>query len=108
MIEGSSLSITGRSQIMAINNPPHPNAQKLFINWMLSPAGQLTIQHIDSATRDVDSLRIDIPKDMIAEADQRRPGLPYISTATDPAYQAVVQESVAFAADLAAKHRATQ
>ncbi len=108
MTEGSTLSITGRSQIMAINNPPHPAAQKLFINWMLSPIGQLAIQHIDSATRDVDSLRIDIPKDMIDEADRRRPGLPYISTATDPEYQAVVQESVAFAADLAAKHRAIQ
>ena len=108
MIEGSSLSITGRSQIMAINNPPHPNAQKLFINWILSPTGQLAIQHIDSPNRDVDSLRTDIPKDMIDEADRRRVGLPYISTATDPEYQEVVQESVTFAVELAAKHRATQ
>ena len=108
MIEGSSLSISGRSQIMVLNNAPHPNAQKLFINWMLSPTGQLAIQHIDSPNYDIDSLRIDIPKDMVAEADRRRVGVQYISAATDPEYQALVPESVAFAVDLAAKHRAAQ
>ena len=108
MIEGSSLSISGRSQVMVLNNPPHPNAQKLFINWMLSPAGQLAIQNIDSPNYDIDSLRTDIPKDMVREADRRRVGVPYISAATDPEYQALVPESVAFAAELAAKHRASQ
>ena len=108
MIEGSSLSISGRSQVMVLNNPPHPNAQKLFINWMLSPTGQLAIQNIDSPNYDIDSLRTDIPKDMVREADRRRVGVPYISAATDPEYQALVPESVAFAADLAAKHRASQ
>ena len=108
MIEGSSLSISGRSQVMVLNNPPHPNAQKLFINWMLSPTGQLAIQNIDSPNYDIDSLRTDIPKDMVREADRRRVGVPYISAATDPEYQALVPESVAFAAELAAKHRASQ
>ncbi len=62
----------GPAHIAVVNRTPHPNAAKLFINWFLSREGQLAVQNI--AARDaegVDSLRIDIPKDMVP-ADFRR------------------------------------
>ena len=103
MLEGSTLAISARQQMSVLNNAPNPNAQKLFLNWFLSPAGQLLVQHIG-----IDSLRIDIPKDMVDINCRRREGYDYVSTATDPRYVALVPESVAFAQQLAVKYRAQQ
>ena len=108
MMEGTTLSISARQQMMVLNNAPHPNAQKLFINWFLSPTGQLLIQEIESPNSSIDSLRIDIPKDMVPIVDRRKEGFEYISTATDPYYVALVPESMTFAQELAAKWRAQQ
>jgi ABC-type Fe3+ transport system substrate-binding protein len=36
-------AVPGPHSIVAINRPPHPNARKLFINWLLTPEGQATI-----------------------------------------------------------------
>ena len=105
MIEGTTLSVGSIDQIMAIANPPNPNAQKLFLNWLLSPEGQLAAQN---AANDIDSLRTDIPKDMVTPEERRQDGIDYIFVATDPAYQAVTEESFAFAAEVAAAWRATQ
>lgn len=57
----------GPAHIAVINRPPHPNAAKLFVNWFLSREGQLTVQNIAAKQEGegVDSLRIDIPKDMV-------------------------------------------
>ena len=106
MIEGTSVMISARDQLMALDNPPHPNAQKLFVNWMLSPAGQLWVQNI--AFGGIDSLRTDIPKDMVPAGKRRQEGVDYIFVTTDPTYQALVPESFAFATELAEKWRATQ
>jgi len=35
-----NLSVTGSGTLAVIKNPPHPNASKLFINWLLSREGQ--------------------------------------------------------------------
>jgi len=49
-----------------VNRAPHPNAAKVFINWFLSREGQLIAQSIAAKQGDsIDSLRIDISKDMI-------------------------------------------
>ena len=103
MLEGSTLAISARQQIMVLNKSPNPNAQKLFLNWFLSPAGQLLVQHVG-----IDSLRIDIPKDMVDLNCLRREGFDYVSTATDSDYVASVPESRMFAQELAAKFRAQQ
>ena len=51
-----------------VNRAPHPNAAKVFINWLLSREGQMVVQteYVKSATAGPQSLRIDIPKDMIS------------------------------------------
>ena len=46
-----------------INNAPHPNAAKVFINWLLSREGQLQWQK----STDNNSLRMDVPKDMLSD-----------------------------------------
>lgn len=50
----------GGSCCMAyLNNAPHPNAAKVFINWVLSREGQIAWQKYTQTN----SLRMDIPKD---------------------------------------------
>lgn len=62
----------GPAHIAVVNRTPHPNAAKLFINWFLSREGQLMVQNIAAKHGDgVDSLRMDISKDMIPP-DYRR------------------------------------
>ncbi len=55
----------GPAHIGVVNRAPHPNAAKLFINWFLSREGQLMAQNIAAKVEGIDSLRIDIPKDMV-------------------------------------------
>ena len=62
----------GPAHVGVVNRAPHPNAAKLFINWFLSREGQLAAQTISAKQGDpLDSLRIDIPKDMIPPAFRR-------------------------------------
>ena len=62
----------GPAHIAVVNRAPHPNAAKLFINWFLSREGQLMVQNFGAKHGDgVDSLRIDIPKDMIPPGYRR-------------------------------------
>jgi iron(III) transport system substrate-binding protein len=63
----------GPAHIAVVNRAPHPNAAKLFINWFLSREGQLMVQNIAAKEGEgVDSLRMDIPKDMIPPAYRRK------------------------------------
>lgn len=55
------------------DRPPHPNAARLFINWLLSREGQVVWQREVKAA----SLRIDIPKEGIADAPT--PGRTYVN-----------------------------
>lgn len=55
----------GFGHLCLVNKAPHPHAAKIFINWLLSREGQVQWQK----KTDNNSLRIDIPKDMIT--DQR-------------------------------------
>jgi ABC-type Fe3+ transport system substrate-binding protein len=62
----------GPAHIAVVSRTPHPNAAKLFINWFLSRDGQLMAQSIAAKQGEgIDSLRIDIPKDMIPAAFRR-------------------------------------
>jgi iron(III) transport system substrate-binding protein len=67
-----------------VNKAPHPNAAKVFINWLLSRDGQITLQNVraKAAIDTSNSLRIDIPKDMIASDERLRDGLRYIDLQT--------------------------
>ena len=66
--EGSHLA-SGAGSIALINRAPHPNAARVFINWFLSRQGQTAWQkYVDR-----NSLRTDIPKDVLANWKERVP-----------------------------------
>jgi ABC-type glycerol-3-phosphate transport system substrate-binding protein len=67
--EGGGIS-AGGGTLSLINQAPHPNAAKLFINWFLSPKGQLTLQKIPDGGEHHNSGRMDIPKDDV-DADHK-------------------------------------
>jgi iron(III) transport system substrate-binding protein len=43
-LKDGTYPVTGSGTLAVIKNPPHPNATKLFINWLLSREGQETYQ----------------------------------------------------------------
>jgi len=92
MEEGSRVS-TGGNTLMAVENPPHPNAQKLFINWFLSKDGQGWWQRITGEM----SLRIDLPLDAVEETNRREEGKEYILMERDPNFQVLLNEAVDYA-----------
>jgi iron(III) transport system substrate-binding protein len=59
--EGASFS-TGGGSLSLLNQAPHPNAAKVFINWFLSPRGQIALQKLGDPDDPANSRRIDIPK----------------------------------------------
>lgn len=65
-----------------VNRGPHPNAAKVFINWLLSRKGQMTLQRVmnNGTENPVDSLRIDIPKDDVPVLQRRVDGVKYLDT----------------------------
>jgi iron(III) transport system substrate-binding protein len=74
---------SGGANIMLINRAPHPNAAKVFVNWLLSREGQIAYQKLVESGRN--SLRIDIPKDDVPAYARIIPGAKYVLL-DDPAY----------------------
>ncbi|MSP38754.1 MAG: extracellular solute-binding protein [Deltaproteobacteria bacterium] len=74
--EGSSFSAGGGS-VSYLNQAPHPNAAKVFLNWFLSKKGQLALQKLGDVDDPANSRRIDIPKDDIAPDNRLQPGVKY-------------------------------
>ena len=66
---------SGGANIALINRAPHPNAAKVFINWLLSREGQSAYQKFAQGGRN--SLRIDIPKDDVPLHARIKPGSKY-------------------------------
>jgi len=73
MKEGERISVGGHT-VMPMNRPLHPNAQKLFVNWLLSRDGMSVVQEITK----YDTFRVDIPKDNVLPARLRKEGRNYI------------------------------
>ena len=62
-----------------MNQAPHPNAAKLFINWLLSREGQTAFQKImNTPDLVMESMRVDISKDPIPAEKRRAAGVNYI------------------------------
>jgi len=58
---------------------PHPNAAKLFVNWLLSREGQIAVQRSgNTPDNSEESLRNDIPKDMVRPEVRRIDGVKYM------------------------------
>ncbi|HEY7219173.1 MAG TPA: extracellular solute-binding protein [Candidatus Binatia bacterium] len=74
--EGSSFSAGGGS-MGYMNQAPHPNAAKVFINWFLSRKGQMALQKLGDVDDPANSRRIDIPKDNIPPDNRLQPGVKY-------------------------------
>ena len=67
--------------VALLNRAPHPNAAKVFINWLLSRNGQIALQkRTASAESPADSLRIDVPKDEVPLLGRRLDGIKYLDT----------------------------
>jgi len=69
--EGTYLS-TGNGSVSLMNNAPHPNAARLFINWMLTREGQTNF----TKSMGVPSARVDVPTshlppEMLWKADEK-------------------------------------
>jgi len=67
--------------LVLMQQPPHPNAAKVFLNWFLSREGQSDFQR--SAAKFVDagaegSLRVDVAKDEIPARNRLHPGVKYV------------------------------
>jgi iron(III) transport system substrate-binding protein len=81
--ETPAISSGSNGSIALMNQAPHPNAAKLFINWLLSRDGQLSFQKImNSDNLLVESLRTDIAKDAVPAGQRRVAGVKYISMDT--------------------------
>ena len=81
MKEGAGLS-AGQAILTLVNQAPHANAAKLFINWFLSRDGQNNFQSaLNKADGGApDSLRIDIAKDDVDPRSRRIDGVKYLDT----------------------------
>ena len=83
MKEGAAL-VANFGTVGLVNKGPHPNAARVFVNWLLSREGQLTLQKsLTQAGEDaLDSLRIDIPKDDVPPSILRMEGVKYLELDT--------------------------
>jgi iron(III) transport system substrate-binding protein len=78
--EGVNLS-SAFGSLALLNRAPHPNAAKVFINWLLSREGQTLFQKVITQPGDArNSRRIDVPKDHIPPDEQRRDRMTYFDT----------------------------
>jgi ABC-type Fe3+ transport system substrate-binding protein len=68
-----------------LQNAPHPNAAKVFVNWLLSREGQIQVQkgRKGRARTPSNSLRIDIPKNDLPEESFRKSGVDYFDADDD-------------------------
>jgi iron(III) transport system substrate-binding protein len=82
--EGGSSSAAGGT-LGIPTRAPHPNAAKVFINWLLSREGQIALQKLGRPDAH-NSRRIDIPKDDVDPYNRLDPGKKYFDLAK-PEYQ---------------------
>ena len=81
----------GNCCFTAVANPPHPNAQKVLLNWLMSKEGQLVMQKDNIRSN---SPREDIPKDMLAEDVLRTPGVKLQFMSQLPDYDAQLDKAL--------------
>jgi iron(III) transport system substrate-binding protein len=82
--EGGSSSAAGGT-LGIPTRAPHPNAAKVFINWLLSREGQIALQKLGRPDAH-NSRRIDIPKDDVDSYNRLEQGKKYFDLAK-PEYQ---------------------
>ena len=78
--EGGRIGIGGSCAASLLKDPPHPNAQKVFVNWWYTKenlylAGGITNDH---------ALRVDVSTDNLDPNYIRKPGVVYFFPEADP------------------------
>jgi iron(III) transport system substrate-binding protein len=77
--ESRTISAGNMGSIVLPSQPPHPNAARLFVNWLLSREGQTALQRTSNTPyNSEESLRMDIPKDMVRNEVRRIDGVKYL------------------------------
>ena len=65
--------------VAAIDRAPHPNAAKLYVNWLLSREGQIAWQRSVNGP----SLRTDVPRDGVPALQVPKAGVTYVDGGTE-------------------------
>ena len=81
--EGAGM-VSQSGNLVFMKNAPHPNAAKVFINWLLSREGQIELQRVLAKVQPAESRRNDIPKDDVPPDIRRRPGEKYMDLDSRP------------------------
>lgn len=77
--ESRTISAGNMGSIVLPSQPPHPNAARLFVNWLLSREGQTVFQRAaNTPNNSEESLRTDVPKDMVRSEVRRVDGVKYL------------------------------
>jgi iron(III) transport system substrate-binding protein len=77
--EVQAISAGNKGSVVLLSQPPHPNAARLFVNWLLSREGQIAFQRTtNTPTNSEESMRVDIPKDMVRSEVRRVEGVRYL------------------------------
>ena len=63
-----------QGSLSILSRLPHPNATKVFVNWLLSREGQTAFQNYFMRIDPVFSLRDDVPVDSAVEPYRPKPG----------------------------------
>lgn len=84
--EGTYLT-PGPSILGLVNKAPHPNAARLFINWLLTKEGQL----VYSKGMGVQSARVDVPTDFLDPSQVRDPKKTYFNIAVEDYQKEITQ-----------------
>ncbi len=91
--EGTYLT-SGSGNVCLMNRAPHPNAARLFVNWLLTKeAGELW-----QRTMGQQSARLDVPADYMGSGEVRQPGVKYMIgdneelLLAEPEYQKLAKE----------------
>lgn len=77
--ESRGISAGNKGSVVMPTQAPHPNAAKVFVNWLLSREGQNALQRAGNTPENSEeSLRTDIPKDMVRGEVRRVEGVKYM------------------------------
>jgi ABC-type Fe3+ transport system substrate-binding protein len=74
VLDGTGAIVGGFGVLAQFSNPPHPNAAKLFVNWIASPEGAALHAQAEGQV----SLRKDVDQPWVKEAQIPKEGVSYL------------------------------
>ena len=69
---------SGSGALVLMNQHPHPNGARVFINWFLSLEGQVAFRQANTDELRVGSLREDLPQEILPPLAKRRKDKDYV------------------------------